>query len=372
MEPGSDFEEITVLHPNVLWAQRKEIISLKVSVGDVQKPKISLTEKSLTFEAEGLGAKGWNIYKFTLDFYDEIDKEGCVYKVTPTCVDLQLTKQGEGNYWPRLIPENTKKPHFLKLDFERWRSESDDELEVKQKQAESGLELNQPTKEEEIADYVQNFYLTMYNFAQFVLYSIVFIGCLYYRLKLGPDFYADTYATYGSTVIFAVLLAYLEALHGVLGIVKSPWYLTFMQVSGRTFAFFCMWLVGPEHLPRCAVWDLFVVWSCIEVIRYPYYMLQTYNMDLKPLTWLRYHAWILLYPIGGFSEYSVITSAARRFSEESMYALTLPNPLNFSLSLSAFLHVYVVFLFVGIMGLMRHLWKMRQRKYGNRRKFKPA
>jgi len=51
--------------------------------------------------------------------------QGCVYKITPTCIDVQLTKQGEGEWWPRLIPEKAKKPHFLKLDFDRWKSESD-------------------------------------------------------------------------------------------------------------------------------------------------------------------------------------------------------------------------------------------------------
>ena len=47
--------------------------------------------------------------------------------MTPSHIDVQLTKQGAGEWWPRLLPENMKKPHFLKLDFERWKSESDDE-----------------------------------------------------------------------------------------------------------------------------------------------------------------------------------------------------------------------------------------------------
>jgi len=37
-------------------------------------------------------------------------------------------KIGKG-FWHRLIPQNVKKPHFLKLDFDRWQSESDAEEE---------------------------------------------------------------------------------------------------------------------------------------------------------------------------------------------------------------------------------------------------
>ena len=59
------------------------------------------------------------IYKTCIVF------KGCVYKIASTYIDVQLTKQGEGEWWQRLLPEKVKKPHFLKLDFDRWKSESD-------------------------------------------------------------------------------------------------------------------------------------------------------------------------------------------------------------------------------------------------------
>lgn len=36
--------------------------------------------------------------------------------------------------------------------------------------------------------------------------------------------------------------------------------------------------------------------------RYPFYMLGSFNMEWKTLTWLRYTIWIPLYPLGAISE----------------------------------------------------------------------
>lgn len=32
--------------------------------------------------------------------------------------------------------------------------------------------------------------------------------------------------------------------------------------------------------------------------RYPYYMLHIYKVNIRLVTWVRYTAWILLYPLG--------------------------------------------------------------------------
>lgn len=39
-------------------------------------------------------------------------------------------------------------------------------------------------------------------------------------------------------------------------------------------------------------------WCTCTPIRYPYYILSVLEMEAKVLTWLRYIAWIPLYPIG--------------------------------------------------------------------------
>ena len=41
-----------------------------------------------------------------------------------------------------------------------------------------------------------------------------------------------------------------------------------------------------------------VMSACFLLDRYPYYALSVINYEVKQLTWLRYTAWIPLYPIG--------------------------------------------------------------------------
>ena len=42
--------------------------------------------------------------------------------------------------------------------------------------------------------------------------------------------------------------------------------------------------------------------SLIYLIRYPFYGLRAFNYELYAITWLRYNAWIVLYPLGFICE----------------------------------------------------------------------
>jgi len=191
-----------------------------VLVSDIKNPKINLTEKSISFQGEGSGAKGWNLYKFSLDFCNEINNDECVNKLSPTFVDVKLMKIGKG-YWHRLIPQNVKKSHVFKLDFVRWQSESDAEEENLRREKEAAIA--QLKKEVNDEDSMQKFYLTLCNDAQFILFFIILMACTVGRLMHGPDFFAETYEAIGSLVLITVALSYLEVIHPLLDLVKSPW-----------------------------------------------------------------------------------------------------------------------------------------------------
>ncbi|XP_078483597.1 very-long-chain (3R)-3-hydroxyacyl-CoA dehydratase 3-like [Ciona intestinalis] len=362
--------DMETFYPNVLWAQRKETISLKVEIGKADAPNIKLGETSLDFEAQGTGATGEKYYKFHLDFFLPIDPEGCVYKNSPHSVEIQITKAGVGKWWPRLVPVDQKKPHFLKLNFDKWSTESDEE---EQKAAVRSNTVNNEVKDDSNhKNTAGNIYLLTYNGIQFMFFSVIFVTCLTGRLRSGSEVCPTTYDTIGWLVIFSVILSYVEAVHPVLGLVKSSWFQPFIQVSGRCFALLCLWLAEPTAKDGCSVSNLFIAWSLAEVIRYPTYTAQILGIELKALSWLRYHAWIILYPFGGYSEFEVISAAANYLDEKNIYKLTLPNIFNFSFKLSSFMRLYTAVLVIGVLVLMRHMWKMRQRKFGKRMKYKPA
>ncbi|XP_076802936.1 very-long-chain (3R)-3-hydroxyacyl-CoA dehydratase 3-like isoform X1 [Clavelina lepadiformis] len=369
-----EYEEQNVLHPTVSWAQRKETISLKVHIANAKAPTIHLTESTLKFQVEGSGAGGSNLYEFFLEFYKPIDQEGCVYKSASSCIEMQLTKLGRAEWWPRLIPENMKKPHFLKLDFDKWMSESDEENEELQKKLAEAQKSQESSFEEteKAHDVVVNFYLAMYNGVQFLLFCAIFLSCILGRILQGSDFQVYAYKHVGRLVTFAVLLSYLETMHSIVKFVKTPWFFPFMQVSGRCFVTLCLWLGGSPVQEGWAVWYLFAAWSGAEVIRYPTYLLQILRRESKYLTWLRYNAWMILYPFGTFCEYCIFKEALVLFEEHGQYIYEIPGPVSFTLRLADFIKVYIVLLVLGISVLMRHMWKLRKMKYGLRKKFKPA
>ncbi|CAN0436188.1 unnamed protein product, partial [Hapterophycus canaliculatus] len=70
------------------------------------------------------------------------------------------------------------------------------------------------------------------------------------------------------------------------------------QVFGRDLALFAVVTAFPPV--RDSVWVLvmFSAWATSEVIRYPFYALSIAGMCPPALQWLRYTAFIVLYPLG--------------------------------------------------------------------------
>ena len=56
------------LHPQVLWSQRAETVTLVVNLQDAADAKIELTPTALHFAA----TSGGKAYAFDLDFYKEV------------------------------------------------------------------------------------------------------------------------------------------------------------------------------------------------------------------------------------------------------------------------------------------------------------
>ncbi len=62
----------------------------------------------------------------------------------------------------------------------------------------------------------------------------------------------------------------------------------FLQVSGRAITIFLLIDAEPRMHDKPVVFYLFAVYSTIELVRYPYYMLRVYDVDNGLITWLRY------------------------------------------------------------------------------------
>lgn len=129
--------------PQVLWAQREDVLYVTIELADIKNEEVKLDEKVLHFSAIG-GAAG-DKYEVDLEFYGEVDPK-VSSDFQPFCIIFTnfqeshhlktgqhyafvIQKKESGPYWPRLL-KLSGKPSWLKTDFNKWKDEDEDEDEV--------------------------------------------------------------------------------------------------------------------------------------------------------------------------------------------------------------------------------------------------
>ncbi|XP_013115360.2 very-long-chain (3R)-3-hydroxyacyl-CoA dehydratase [Stomoxys calcitrans] len=359
------------LSPFVYWAQTARHINLKVDLKDAQWTDLKFTPTNLEFKSKGVGARGLNEYEFDIKFYGLIDDEQCSYKVFDNKIECLIVKS-ESGWWTRLIA-TPQKPHWLKIDFDRWQTEDDleDEERPRNVQEDYSREYHRLQKEEMgyIKESSKNVYMVIYNLAQFVgfLYVLSVLSVLYYRD--GATMIPQTYALVGNAMKFLQLLQYLEVLHPIFGYTKGSPVVPFMQVSGRNFVLFFMIEFEERMQTKPVIFYVFVIWSLVEVIRYPYYISQILKMESGFLTWLRYTVWIPLYPLGILCEGIIILRNIPYFEETKRFSIEMPNKWNISFDMPTFLKIYLILLILpGSFFLMSHMAGTRAKKLNSRRR----
>ena len=160
---------------------------------------------------------------------------------------------------------------------------------------------------------IKTIYLILYNFLQFFGWSLFLIKvCLgKIRSKSIEEIYDETHfilecCQYGAS---------LEILHSLLKIVKSSFFATAIQILGRIA------IVAILQYFRNSISIGYILlsfaWSIIEIIRYPYYLLNLIKGQSKSLEipyfliWCRYSFFIILYPIGVAGEMITIWNSRK-------------------------------------------------------------
>ncbi|KAJ4982204.1 hypothetical protein NE237_033041 [Protea cynaroides] len=146
---------------------------------------------------------------------------------------------------------------------------------------------------------LSNFYLISYNSLQFLGWAISLFFIL--RSFISTKSFNGAYASSGDFISLLQAVSFLEVLHGAIGLVPSGMLLPLMQWSGRTNFLFAILrqIVEVQELP--SVFITFLAWSLSEVIRYSHYALSRLGICPFWLSYLRYTAFIVLYPIGVFT-----------------------------------------------------------------------
>jgi len=372
----------TTFQPIIRWAQSKERLFLTLELIDVQYPAVELTSTRLVFQGFGHGARGEQQYHVDINFYKPVDITRSSHKVLDRYVEFSIAKSlGEQEFWPRLMLDE-QKPAWLKINFDRWQSDdaTDSEREEQDEQAEverfmtasNARELQLENEidgtKEEVFRFVRAFYLVIYNLMQAGMFIYITSVLLSRVILNGMGAFAEAYDAVSDILASCQLAAFLEVIHPVFGIVKTGVLAPFMQVFGRNLVLFLVVVAHEELHKQAVVFGLFFVWSLIEVVRYPFYASQVVNKRIEPLIWLRYTMWIPLYPLGMLFEGTLIWRAIPLLDKSERFSFSLPNAVNFSFSFAWFLRVYLIILVAGGCYMMKHMYILRQRRYGRRKR----
>mmetsp|Transcript_29687 Transcript_29687/g.70752 ORF Transcript_29687/g.70752 Transcript_29687/m.70752 type:complete len:219 (+) Transcript_29687:48-704(+) len=178
-------------------------------------------------------------------------------------------------------------------------------------------------------------YLFSYNVLQsFGWAAALFVACF----SLYPSFRGThVFEKSGYLVGLFQGLSILETVHAATGLVGSGVAVSFVQWAGRSHVLFAILSALPQLQRSAAVGPLFLAWAASEVIRYPWYAATLLGRCPHALTWLRYTAFIPLYPVGVLAEVWIILEALPIAKESGMYSLRMPNWANFAFDYPMFL-----------------------------------
>ncbi|KAI4332868.1 hypothetical protein L6164_017744 [Bauhinia variegata] len=112
-------------HPTVKWAQRSDKIYLTVDLPDAKEVQLKLEpDGKFCFTATKDGVA----YEVDMDLFDRVNVEESKYNVGVRNT-VYVIKKAEKKWWDSLIKHEGKPPLFLKVDWDKWVDEEEEESE---------------------------------------------------------------------------------------------------------------------------------------------------------------------------------------------------------------------------------------------------
>lgn len=177
---------------------------------------------------------------------------------------------------------------------------------------------------------LRNTYLVLYNVTQccgWFYLLVTLLPHLGHSLIEGKDdgrLYRET----GALLRLLCTAAVLEIAHAACGLVKSNPVITGFQVVARLFVTWAILHCVPEAQTCRGFPLLLLAFSTVEIIRYPFYGLSVLGIQSYIVTWLRYTAFIILYPMGAGGELVCYFNSLARVKSTGLHSVQLPNSYN--------------------------------------------
>eukprot|EP01023_Acetabularia_acetabulum_P027443 TRINITY_DN2599_c0_g1_i1.p1 TRINITY_DN2599_c0_g1~~TRINITY_DN2599_c0_g1_i1.p1 ORF type:complete len:262 (-),score=18.90 TRINITY_DN2599_c0_g1_i1:102-887(-) len=212
-------------------------------------------------------------------------------------------------------------------------------------------------------------YLMGYNGLQSVAWLVLCVWTLLIIL-LQEWGISKVYAGVGYLVEMVQLICLLETLHASLGIIKSNPAVAFIQWLGRWNVIYFVVHNVPDVQDIAATGVLILAWSLAEVCRYPWYFLNLCNIESKAMTYLRYSAFIPLYPLGVAAEIILVYKSLVYIKERKIYTIALPNQWNFAFDFEIFLKILLVVYLIPFLYLYMYMFSSRRKRLCTQKKVK--
>ncbi|KAL1488427.1 hypothetical protein ABEB36_014900 [Hypothenemus hampei] len=368
------------LSPFVYWAQNENKIFLKIDLKDVKNHTIDFESKFITFIGTGRGAYGYEQYNFTLQFFEKIKEKDSIVKINDYCINVTLIKQ-ESGWWPRLI-STPQKPLWLKIDFDKWQSKEELLDEQVNAVTDDYPNIYKNLMKNELGYVKEDFkavYLLFYNLGMLsaFLYAGIIIAVTLAKNGFEESTYTKLYPAVGHILCIIHLFQALEIMHPIFGYVKGSPLMPFLQIFGRIFILFGNLEFEPKLQKMPVIPWLFLAWTLSDIIRYIYYIFHTATSKSSVqkyaypfIKWLRYTAWIVLYPIGFLCESLIVFMNILHLHNSPRFYLRMPNPYNATFDYLTFLRIYILLIMIpGMYSLIKHMYKARIKNLGGQEPF---
>jgi len=178
-------------------------------------------------------------------------------------------------------------------------------------------------------------YLLLFNAFSCVMWAIM-LGKEVAHLAGGKS-RETVHASIWDTLVIAQTLALLELVHSLIGIVRSPFGSSLMQVSSRILLTWGVSALIPEVKSSWGFMQMTLAWGLVEVPRYSFYAINLFGEVPYFLKWLRYSLFYVLYPMGISGELMTLWACLPYVLERNLLSVSMPNAYNFSFSYYYFL-----------------------------------
>lgn len=189
-------------------------------------------------------------------------------------------------------------------------------------------------------------YLVAYNGALWAGWAL--IGMKVVRHLASGGAFKDIYPVVKSLLNPLINLTVLEIVHVLLGLVRSPLGPTVIQTLARLLAVHGAMNFGSKDA-EASTWSAqtVVAWTLSELVRYGFYLGGLVRKDGPPhaVKWLRYSAFIALYPIGISGEMGCFYKNIDFAKATGKWSIRLPNTLNFAFDYAQFIKAALVLMY---------------------------